>query len=83
MKRRKGKPSVEEFVDIVEDADDSVQPASDAPTWRVLIVDDEREVHSATLFALRDLIVAGRPLEFLHAYSSAEAREVVSAALGG
>ena len=77
MKRRKGKPSVEEFVDIVEDADDSVQPASDAPTWRVLIVDDEREVHSATLFALRDLIVAGRPLEFLHAYSSAEAREVI------
>ena len=69
MKRRGGKRAQDEFVDIVEDADDSAPPPSGSPTWRVLIVDDEREVHSATLFALRDLIVAGRPLEFLHAYS--------------
>lgn len=65
----------DEFVDIVDDGGATpAVPAACAPTWRVLIVDDEREVHSATLFALKDLIVSGRPLEFLHAYSAAEAR---------
>ena len=65
----------DEFVDIVDDGGATpAVPAACAPAWRVLIVDDEREVHSATLFALKDLIVSGRPLEFLHAYSAAEAR---------
>jgi diguanylate cyclase (GGDEF)-like protein len=77
MKRRSRSDAQDDFIDIVDDVGDAL-PAAAGPSWRILIVDDEREVHSATLFALKDLIVAGRPLEFLHAYSSAEAREIVS-----
>jgi hypothetical protein len=50
-----------DLVEIVDDGDDVAVPAG-LPSWRVLIVDDEREVHSATLFALKGLIIAGRPL---------------------
>ncbi len=47
--------------------------------WRVLIVDDDTDVHTATLFALGSLEMQGRPLEFLHAYSASEARKILAA----
>ena len=43
------------------------------PCWYLLIVDDDEDVHHATEFALSDLRVLGRPLEFLHAFSADEA----------
>lgn len=46
--------------------------------WRILIVDDDADVHSATTFALSDLEMQRRPLEFLHAYSAAQARELLA-----
>jgi diguanylate cyclase len=45
--------------------------------WRILIVDDDDDVHQATEFALTNTPVLGRPLMFLHAYSSDEAVEVL------
>lgn len=42
--------------------------------WRVMIIDDDADVHSATTFALGNLEMQHRPLQFLHAYSAAEAR---------
>lgn len=45
--------------------------------WRILITDDEKDVHSATAFALRNTEILGRPLEFFHAYSGQEAIEVL------
>ena len=63
----------EELVEFLEDRDASgPKPASS--TWQVLIVDDDAEVHQATVFALNDVVVCGRPLELLHAYSAKEAR---------
>lgn len=41
--------------------------------WRVLIVDDEPDVHRATTFALAGVTILNQTLEFLHAYSAAEA----------
>jgi len=54
-------------------------PAAPAPvaTWRVMIVDDDADVHNATTFALRNLEFQQRPLEFLHAYSATEARQLL------
>jgi diguanylate cyclase (GGDEF)-like protein len=49
-------------------------PASPEP-WRVLIVDDEEQVHQVTRFALQGAVVLGRQLQFDSAYSAAEARE--------
>ncbi|MFN3983988.1 MAG: EAL domain-containing protein [Rhodocyclaceae bacterium] len=56
-----------------------VAPAYAGPPWRILIVDDEVQVHDATRFALREALVLGRPLHFESAYSAAEAREMLAA----
>ena len=54
---------------------------SAAPTdrghWQVLLVDDEPDVHAATLLALKGLVIEGRPLAFTHAHSGAEARAIL------
>lgn len=45
--------------------------------WIILIVDDDPDVHETTVFSLRDGLVLGKPLEFLHAYSGKEAIDVL------
>ncbi|GAB2880999.1 EAL domain-containing protein [Uliginosibacterium flavum] len=45
--------------------------------WRVLVTDDDEEVHRATTYALRGIEVDGRPLELLHASSALEAIELL------
>ena len=49
-----------------------IMPGMQKP-WRILIVDDDVDVHVVTKFALRDTSFQGRRLSFLHAYSGAEA----------
>lgn len=51
----------------------------DERIWRILIVDDEDDVHNATKFALRDTKILGRSLEFLDAFSSKEAVDILQA----
>ncbi|WP_035051907.1 GGDEF/EAL domain-containing response regulator [Andreprevotia chitinilytica] len=46
--------------------------------WRILVVDDEQDVHLATAFALRDSLILDRELEFLHAYNGQEALNILS-----
>ena len=48
------------------------------PVWRILIIDDKPSVHEATMLALKGIMLEGRTLEFLHAYSAAEARKVLA-----
>lgn len=57
------------------DEGDPSSGAADALPWKVLIVDDDEDVHMATELSLRGLLVEGRGLAFLHAYSAAEAHE--------
>ena len=45
--------------------------------WKVLIVDDEPEVHTVTKMVLQDFQLKGRGLELIDAYSAAEAREIL------
>ena len=45
--------------------------------WRVMIIDDDEDVHSTTTFALGNLDMQQRPLEFVHAYSAGQARELL------
>ncbi|CAK0750084.1 3'3'-cGAMP-specific phosphodiesterase 2 [Azospirillaceae bacterium] len=47
--------------------------------WKILIVDDDDEVHAVTRVVLGDVVFEGRSLRFLSAHSEAEARRVVSA----
>ena len=67
-------------------ADEPAQPAASAAEpieaaapWRILIVDDEADVHSVTTFMLRGQQYLGRGFEFLHAYSGREARDILAA----
>lgn len=57
------------FIDEVTPA-----PSAEKQVWRILVVDDEPDVHQATQLALKDVIVEGRLLAFVHAHSAAEAR---------
>jgi response regulator RpfG family c-di-GMP phosphodiesterase len=56
-------------------------PASTATNagdrWRVLLVDDEPDLHTITRLALSSFELDGRGLEFFHAYSAADARVVL------
>jgi len=68
--------------DLIFLAESPIEPGASVPLlaqdiWRILIVDDDTDVHSATVFALNNLEMQHRPLEFLHAYSAAEAREIL------
>ncbi len=45
--------------------------------WKVLIVDDEPEVHNVTRLVLSGFRFEQRPLEFLSAYSAREARDTI------
>lgn len=46
--------------------------------WKVLIVDDEADIHQITKLVLSGLTVDDKPLEFISAYSGKEARELLS-----
>ncbi len=46
--------------------------------WRILIVDDDSDVHKATELAMQGLTVEGQPLAFLHASSAAQARQLLA-----
>ena len=56
----------------------SRQPRGEGANWRILVVDDDREVHVVTRLALKSLHFAGRGIEILSAYSAAAAREVLA-----
>lgn len=59
-----------------EDASTAGSPAADdQPPWRILIVDDDVDVHVVTKFALSNTHFQGRRLSFFHAYSAREAME--------
>ncbi len=55
------------------------RPANPELPWRILIADDEEEVHAVTTVALADVVFKGRPIEFLHAHSALEARQILEA----
>ncbi len=65
-----------EFVD--DDETTTVQPDQQRTPWRVLVVDDDADVHESTAFGLRGMEIEGRALELLHAYSGAEAIDVLT-----
>jgi len=47
-------------------------------TWKILICDDEKEVHTITKAVLSDFVFKNKKLEFISAYSGEEAIEILS-----
>lgn len=53
------------------------RPSQSVQQWRILVVDDDPDVHGATKFVLDGSRVLNRPLAILHAYSATEAEAVL------
>lgn len=70
----------DEFLIVDDDAGEIsvAKVRDDARPWRVLIVDDEADIHAVTKMALRGVQFKGRPLEMLSAYSAAEAYGILA-----
>lgn len=58
-------------------AEDDIDQQHVSGSWKLLIVDDEPEVHEVTRLALRDFVFQQHKLEFISAYSGAQARTVL------
>ena len=67
----------DDLLEIIEDDEPEQKEASDL-FWKILIVDDDEEVHRATLFALNKVELLGKGLKILHAYSADAARSILS-----
>ena len=46
--------------------------------WKILIVDDESDVHSVTTYMIKGMDYLGRTFAFLHAYSGHEAKAILA-----
>jgi CheY-like chemotaxis protein len=69
----KGADETDWLVDEPVGREDAAAESANAAPWRVLIVDDDVDVHVVTKFALSQASFQGRRLSFMHAYSGAEA----------
>ena len=67
----------------VAPADEEIQFAEETElsqiekSWKILIVDDDAEVHEVTKLALRDFTFENQSLTFISAYSAQEAKRLV------
>ncbi|MGE0392324.1 MAG: adenylate/guanylate cyclase domain-containing protein [Vicinamibacterales bacterium] len=64
--------------DSLSFAEDDDAPAPAGEPWKVLIVDDEEEIHAVTRLALRHFTFEGRGLHLMSAHSAREARAAIT-----
>ncbi|HPS00489.1 MAG TPA: hybrid sensor histidine kinase/response regulator [Candidatus Sumerlaeota bacterium] len=68
----------EEELDLLEESTSDMEPSLEPEPWILLIVDDEEEVHRVTRLVLGQYIFEGRHLQFLSAYNSSQAQEILA-----
>ncbi|BAO29527.1 HD domain-containing phosphohydrolase [Sulfuritalea hydrogenivorans] len=59
--------------------DEGVRTTSKGTPWKIVIADDDRDIHLTTRMVLKDFEFQGRGLEFLHAYDGDTACELIKA----
>lgn len=57
--------------------EDGTESGSLSETWKVIIVDDDKEIHQVTKLVMSDFEFDGKGIEFISAYSAREAREIL------
>lgn len=70
----------DEVVFMPEDTSEPITVTSDDARhepWKVLVVDDEMEVHNVTHLALGDFRFEGKTLDLLNAHSGGEAKQLI------
>ena len=71
--------SLDDPLMIIEDDSEAQVEERSSSSWKILVVDDDKDVHTATELALRGLTIEGRSLELVHAHSGQQACELVTA----
>ncbi|HEY9081091.1 DUF3369 domain-containing protein [Magnetovibrio sp.] len=61
---------------FADDVDDTLAPTQTAK-WKVMLVDDEPDIHEVTKMALDGFVFDGRGVEFISAFSAAEAKDQI------
>ncbi len=65
--------------DLIFKEEDEAKPCIQTRnSWKILIVDDDDEIHNITRIALSDVVFNGMCAELLHAYSEKEAVDVIN-----
>jgi PAS domain S-box-containing protein len=58
--------------------EDEAAPPDTGETWKILIVDDDPEVHKVTKLALRNFTFEGKLITFFSAYSGQESKKIIA-----
>lgn len=61
-----------------EESNENDTSQNNKKSWKILIVDDEHDIHSVTKLALIGVCFDAIPLEFISAYSGKEAQKIIS-----
>src|SRR4030042_344727 len=64
--------------DTLAEAGEKAIPAEQKEGWKVLVVDDEEDVHSVTRMALKGFTYKDREIQFLHSYSAGETKKILA-----
>ena len=73
------KDAQDDLLVVIGESQETGLASEQPPTpWRILIVDDDEEVHEITRVVLSDCSFKGRPLTFLSAYSAEEAENLLT-----
>lgn len=66
-----------DVIEFLAEDSDPQEFRKSIPSWKILIVDDDQNVHETTLLALTGLKIHGKSLEFLHAFTAKEAHQML------
>ncbi len=64
---------------FMDEDESNVDNSLKKENWKVLIVDDEKEIHMVTTHVLKDFAFKEKGIDFFHAYSGEDAKEVLMA----
>jgi response regulator RpfG family c-di-GMP phosphodiesterase len=76
MNKHKQHKEDSELVFAPEDGS-GISTVISAPAWKILIIDDEPDVHEVTQMSLKNFEFDGRGLEFFNAFSALQAKEIL------
>ncbi len=63
--------------DDIFSSDEQIDSSEKEDTWKILIVDDEEDIHQVTQMALKTFTYKNKKIKFLDAYSASEASKIL------
>jgi diguanylate cyclase (GGDEF)-like protein len=71
-------PNLQDDLLFLDDQETPSDVPKDEGRWKILVVDDERQVHEVTRLALKNFKFEDKPLEIISAYSGQEAQIILT-----